>query len=481
MKHFYRWLLYAAAPFILFACTKDSDEPDTAPTRDKTENSYAIPVDEALDNLDGLLSVIDGDQTRGADTRNRRIREIRTLHNPGANDATRSGETQPEEPLHIVNFDNDEGFAVLSADRRLAEDIYAVAESGNIDFDLLDRMIAERTGENTGQTRGVMVTDSAITPPPFYHGIVDIITIPPPDKDSLTINPNIHLDTLHIHDKSGTYVYSDDPYYIYGEWAETKRIRPLLRTQWDQGEPYNYFVIKNDKIGDNAGCGPIAYAQLITYFKHERELNYPDVWYNGGNNRYRINWSEIEKTFTTGPYNLSKSAPYKYNDTPLCWRAVSGLIYHLGEQLHATYKLSGTGVAQTDMDASISNLEFVAAYNRVAYNEDYALLMVRDRQLPVIMCGYNANKKGHYWLLEGLIQQTRKVTKVQQGIASTGTTCRYMFYCNWGWNSVGDGYYSSGFFDGPNSRVATEEGFDEQFGTTNSYKNSLELFMYKLK
>lgn len=483
MKRFSRILFRALFPLLLAACT--AEEPATATPSPKGEenNPYAISVDEALDNLDDLLAVIDNDSTR-TESRSRRIQTIRTLRNPKANGLTRSGTAQSEEVLHIVNFDNDEGFAVLSADRRLSEEVYAVAESGNIDFDLLDRMVRARTENTSLETRAMVSDTNRFVHPPCYDGFVNIIlqlNNGNDPTDSLVLNLDRKLDTLNIKDKAGDTDYPTYPSYEYGKWQETARIKPMLRTQWAQSEPYNYCVLKYNRPGKFAGCGPVALAQLITFFKHELGLNYPTVWFNDGNSSYRVNWREIEKTFCNGPYGLSRSTYYSYDNTPTCWQAVSELIYYLGEQLHAIYNPGGTGAGQKNMDSSISNLSFVAAYNRVDYNENYALLMVRDRNLPVIMCGYTPANEGHYWLLEGLIERTRDVTKVLQGKAIEGKETQYYLYCNWGWNSSGDGYYSSGFFNGPNTRISTEGGFNEGTGMQNSYREKLELFVYLIK
>ena len=145
--------------------------------------------------------MIDGEQTRGGETPERRIREIRTLRTTAMQDATRSGSATSEERLHIVNFDNDEGFALLSADRRLNEEIYAVAKGGNIDFDLLQRLIDRKTRNGTDGTRAVPIGDSARVFPPFYHGIADLVVIP---KDSLGINPGLKPDTTDWRHGEGT-------------------------------------------------------------------------------------------------------------------------------------------------------------------------------------------------------------------------------------------------------------------------------------
>lgn len=484
MKRFSRILFRALFPLLLAACT--AEEPDTAAPSPKGEenNPYAISVDEALDNLDDLLAVIDNDGTR-TESRSRRIRTIRTLRNPNANGLTRSGTAQSEEVLHIVNFDNDEGFAVLSADRRLSEEVYAVAESGNIDFDLLDRMVRARTENTSLETRAMVSDTNRLVHPPYYDGLVNIILQPNNGNDptdSLVLNLDRELDTLNIKDKAGDTDYPTYPSYEYGKWQETARIKPMLRTQWSQEEPFNYYVRKFEKK-PYAGCGPVALAQLITYFKREMGLSYPVVWYNGGKNSYKIDWDNIEKTFCTGLYQLSRrEEKYKHESTPLRWQAVSGLMYFLGKAMSAEYKSTGTSVSQRKMGNEICNTALASAFNRVDYHKNYALLMLRDRKLPVIMSGFKTDGIGHYWLLEGLIEQKRYVTKFYKGKYDYYQEYRNLFYCNWGWDAGGDGYYAAGFFNIPSFRQGTEPGYNEDgFSKERDYVDRLEIYVYQLK
>ena len=74
------------------------------------------------------------------------------------------------------------------------------------------------------------------------------------------------------------------------EYKFPSTIRPLITTQWGQNYPYNHFSPLSSK-GTNrnrqpAGCGPIAMAQVINYYK------YPAV---SPDKEYRYEWGHMFK------------------------------------------------------------------------------------------------------------------------------------------------------------------------------------------
>ena len=122
--------------FLLFAlllgmtsCNNDPEldtpnpEPDPRPALSTT-----VPVTEALDELYGLMDDVAADTRAGAAfDRARKIRDIRVS---GARAATRTGAYDlPDTLVYVVNFSDDQGFAVLGAQRSL-EPVYVLTESG---------------------------------------------------------------------------------------------------------------------------------------------------------------------------------------------------------------------------------------------------------------------------------------------------------------------------------------------------------------
>ena len=98
--------------------------------------SHVVPVEQALEDLQGLLEAIDAPAEDGAVTRSggiRRVKNVTTVSPEVLNpDGTRSEATADvEDLLYIVNFENEAGYAILGADDRL-EPVYAVVDEGSL-------------------------------------------------------------------------------------------------------------------------------------------------------------------------------------------------------------------------------------------------------------------------------------------------------------------------------------------------------------
>lgn len=441
MKQFPRLSLFAAI-LCFAACTQDFD--GNAPTPvERGSDPYAIPIDEALDDLRSVLDAIDDGATRSAPAR--RIREVRTIGNPLPCEGTRSdAEPAPQDLLHIVNYADDGGFAVLSADRRMADGVLAITDMGNIDYRVVDSLIAARSGLKTGMYP--FPIDSTYTydpklPNPIYDGI-----------GNLVLNPDLPLkpyDPSKPHDPGY-------PMTTYGKWQDEMKVFPMICSKWGQGEPCNFYAVYFGR-GPYAGCGPIALSQLITYFVRERRANIPVIM------NYPIDWDAIKNTFNRD-YSLSYPDTLTNEYITYPWKSVAVMIYQTGEYLKAHYRQSGTSVSEDHMCDAMRNLNFVFDFSKVEFSEDVAYLMIVRRRRPVIMSAYvhNHHTKGHYWLLDGWLRQIRDVTTYDQGKTSTSTQTRNLIHCNWGWSGYGDGYFAAGYFWVNTGRFATEKGDGEQ-------------------
>ena len=76
------------------------------------ENPHAVPVEQALEELQSVLEEIDTPAEDGAVTRSEATADVEDL-------------------LYIVNFENEAGYAILGADDRL-EPVYAVVDEGSL-------------------------------------------------------------------------------------------------------------------------------------------------------------------------------------------------------------------------------------------------------------------------------------------------------------------------------------------------------------
>ena len=132
-----KYLSLLAILGLLVGCTSDltTEEVPQPPSVPEQKISHVVPVEQALEDLQGLLEAIDAPAEDGAVTRSggiRRVKNVTTVSpealSPGG---TRSEATADvEDLLYIVNFENEAGYAILGADDRL-EPVYAVVDEGS--------------------------------------------------------------------------------------------------------------------------------------------------------------------------------------------------------------------------------------------------------------------------------------------------------------------------------------------------------------
>ena len=126
MRKFYYLTL-----LLLCSCVKDLEmipEIQNENQSDQLTNCIeVIPVEEALQTLDKFLSENDMIQTKSGYTRS--YDQVSTYFRKGI--LTKSGSDENLPTAYVVNFENDEGFAVLGANN-VVPDVIAVTESGSI-------------------------------------------------------------------------------------------------------------------------------------------------------------------------------------------------------------------------------------------------------------------------------------------------------------------------------------------------------------
>ena len=128
---------------IMFSCSKDiGDVSSDSLSENKLTEEEAIVVanhlmgkaitpTEALSEAEALIAFLDQNSSTTRST-SRSIRNIVVA--TGNKVQTRSGESSDSDTLaYIVNFANDMGYALISADRR-TETRFAMSSDGNIDL-----------------------------------------------------------------------------------------------------------------------------------------------------------------------------------------------------------------------------------------------------------------------------------------------------------------------------------------------------------
>lgn len=232
-----------AVALVLTACS--SEEPITPQNQVNDAmgaNPYRVSLTDALKNADALLGELGEDEvTRSIE---RKVESVEYYSRPGTRALV--GDTL----LYLVNYADDAGFALLSADSRLRP-IYAISDEGSMSF------------SDTTYNKGLAL---------FARGVEAEIT-------SLPNLPYIPVDSLIL--KPGFPVNPK----VDSIRSVKDRVRPMLsmyQRNWDQHAPFNEYCFTDDGEQALVGCTAIAVAQIMAYHK------WPEQY--GG---YTFDWDEI--------------------------------------------------------------------------------------------------------------------------------------------------------------------------------------------
>ena len=181
----------------------------------------------------------------------------------------------------------------------------------------------------------------------------------------------------------------------------------MVKCTWGQGNPYN----KQTPFGRCAGCGAIALAQVMYYYKNEGCKALPKVKSEDEDEyptlealpKTTFNWDLIlpHYTFALNDSNIN----YTYEQV----MEVTKLIKYVGYAVKMTYTKSGSGAwlePQYLTSLGFSNQSYWTCDNPgMGKLSDSDLEAIFDKELekgrPVIMAGYPKEGAGHYFVIDG--------------------------------------------------------------------------------
>lgn len=223
---------------LLGACT--SSEPDMMSLRENIEidNPNFVSVEEALKNADEQFAAMFGPRTRAS----RKVKDVETFRNTNA---TRSADDDEMFGFYIVNYENDGGFAMLSADRR-REAVYAISDEGSLHLsDTLD---------NKGLSWYIN----------NHMTTLDLIPTPAVPIDTLTPKP-------------------DNPKITTTMLVPQPMLQGFM-AQFSQDNPFNKYCFTSDGSQAKVGCVPLAVGTVMGYYKWPQSAL-----------GYSFNWTQISQ------------------------------------------------------------------------------------------------------------------------------------------------------------------------------------------
>lgn len=390
------------------------------------EKDYSIPMEDALASLENFM--IDAGmrlKTKGDLTDY--IEECFTVSNP----VTKSDSIY-NEVLHVVNFIDNSGYALLSADYRISDDIIAITDSGHAsesDFTkpMFDRTPSENDDLSVSEfdelvESGILGTEQNEV---IYECLLYAMGQLETNQDDV-----IEIGSPCDPGPGGGGGTGGAP--ITYQWEIVKEVPRMLNTAWTQRTINNDIFNKYcPEVGlilrtkAPAGCVCIATSQIIAY--HE----YPDLTCNG----IQIDYPMIKEIYSYDDVWYSGNAINREMLARFCV-CIGGLC---NIQYHSIFNRSWGFAWPWDAKSCLEAL----GYQNVSLNlhyDDATVLNSLDNGCPVFMSAIAAVVSGHAWVIDGYI--------MRDYVSSNGKVSKSqtLVHCNWGWHGDSNGYFTSGIF-----------------------------------
>lgn len=335
--------------------------------------------------------------------------------------------------MYVVNYADNEGFAIISAVRNTPE-VIAVTESGNFNSE----GVQSNPGLQLYLTHAKEVLSDQIND--SYYSPTDSVWVYDPRQPA--IQEKTVVDTMWI-----------------------KRIPNRVFVKWDQGAPYNFECPYDFNVSKNCltGCAAVAIAQAISAFKAPVSMT---LDYGVYNTRIDLDWSKLcSRAFhsTTDACNADNTYPTH--------QRIAQILRQIGEWGSCDYGVSSSGMKKVKykeilhdkLGYDVSSLKQVKQYNL-----SDALKNSSTHKTVLLVRGNNkATGSGHVWVCDASKRyKIRSRHYVKEGrfgdwevkYTDYGPEVCCNFF-NWGWGGSANGYFADLDFnarEGNNYSVSSE-------------------------
>ena len=413
----------------LFACTQDSIDNLSVQTEEETEAMNEWPkrrtYEEALavaQNAIGLLG--ENSTTRSGKPRSINTADVQYIVNTSS---TRSTE-EPDTLMYVFNYEDNAGFAVVSANRA-TEELIAVTEQGNY-----------VAGEETGNGGFDLYMDMA-------EEYVTMAAEPLPGIGG---------------DDDGPVGFKQ---VKYETTIDTTIVGPYLNVQWGQSMPYNSYCPQPDGIRTAAGCVATAIAQIMSYYKYPSSIT---ISYENPSYNYLLDWDAILMHRSNNDCNCDNH------------EMIGRFIRQIGDLVNMDY-----GTQSGAFDKDVPYAFSVLGYKHDAYTSysSYKLTSSLSKNKLVYMSGVRMNgddKVGHAWVVDGYKSITYHHTEYMKEdyelfwtITNQSTDIITYHHINWGWDGTSNGYFIKDVFDASSPNELDE---DVIFTANRNYTIDLNIY-----
>lgn len=381
--------------------------------------------------------------------------------------------------LYIVNFVDDQGFAVIAAPRA-ADELLAVTSQGHYypesdpeagsvpGFDLW----MEAAGDYAASIQFPSLGDSIKLPK-------DTFVIVKGDTLPLPINPgggtSIIFDSTKI-------VNPDEPGLLqHKEWEDTtiKRIvSPQVRNSWGQGLLGDHDLVYAPEgylFGNGlCGCGPLAIAQACIFYREPSSVTLKD------GNRHILNWDIIEnhRKCDIGYEDVSwvknnnelRACNCPLENKTAAHNMIAWLCKAIGEKAGADEKEDATS---TKAGKILESVRLILPNRNISSN--WTKFNVADQllgkgQIMLVSADIKEKDSGHIWICDGSrwleydhYYATRASSTQPWTIQTKTHVVQKYNHFNWGWYGERNGWF--------NQSVVILSGLGPDRNQTRTYSN----------
>ena len=246
--------------------------------------------------------------------------------------------------------------------------------------------------------------------------------------------------------------------------ATRANIEPLMKTKWNQDEPYNLMCPDGKGVDWNAegydagnrcvsGCVATAVAQVMYYHRWPLEptTDIPSYW----SNRLKVTLNALPPT--TFDWNSMKLS-YSKSETGVAADAVAELMRYVGQGLYMNYGTADNGGSGANIynDVMVNCFNYskkIHSKDRNCYTTTQWENMVYEElrnNRPVPYGGFAEDGSGHQFVCDGY----------QDGL----------FHLNWGWGGSLDGFFILS--------IADPDGEQGIGGSTGAFKLKQDAVFY---
>ena len=434
-------LLFLSLFASLISCSNEDlvldvtiEEPEVAYTKDVINRRSFEEVVEIAQNSISML------QNSKAETRSKG--NIRTLDLTNGVKAmckpttrSNSGDSINDTLIYVLNFKDNQGFAVVSASRQ-TDGLIAVTESGYYD---------------PSTPTGIPGFDS------YMARAYDYV--------SQESQKNVIAET-----RASSYPLMVKPVY---DTIYYKKINPKIEVRWGQEGRMGQFC------GNGiAGCSNTAAAQIMSYFKYPNTLS---LSYSGRDvNITPLAWTSMCAHQYTNVTNNRNDADIHIGRLARQLGELAGSTYNQGE---TSTTISNMRNALYSLGYTVGNIVTLSPINGVFEDNDmFAFASHLSQNRLIYMRGNKENSlKGHAWVIDGClyVKALYRLMATYDGTTwsvfqemGTYKTCHN--HINWGWNGNCNGYFNGWIFN-PNYAIRYDD-VDEYNSSSSAYVKDFEYF-----